>query len=147
MDTSTRENIKKVIRLTPLIQQKLGSAYRSVNDKDKWLYNNQIRALMIIGNRRKITSSELGATLYMKKGSVTSLVDGLIEKELVIRENDKQDRRKIWLRLSEKGIAYRAEKYPLLQQELYKVLEVLPKEDLDDFFQGVEKVINVLLKL
>ena len=148
MATSIQEkNIKMITRLIPLVQQKIGPAYRKVNEQDKFLYNNQFRALMIIGNRGRITSSELGATLYMKKGSVTTLIDSLIEKDLVTRENDKQDRRKIWIYLTDKGKVYKKEKYPLIQLEISKILEKLPKEDLDIFFEGVEKTIRVLEKL
>lgn len=148
MEVSTEEkNIRMVTRLIPLIHQKIGSVHRRVNDQDKFLYHNQLCALMIIGSAGKITNSELGEMLYIKKSSVTTLVDSLIEKELVTRENDDKDRRKTWIYLTEEGMTYRDEQYALIQQEISKILGKLSEEDMNCFFEGVEKTIRILEKL
>lgn len=147
MDKKTLESIKLVSRLNFFMHEKLGPAYRRVDDRDKLLNKNQIRTLMIIGNRGKLTSSTLGCLLYMKKGSVTTLIDGLVNKGMAKRENDSEDRRKTWISLTDEGQLYRKENYRLLQIEIHKILEELPEDDQQDLFDGVEKVISVLKKL
>lgn len=51
----------------------------------------------------KKTMSELADHMNLTKGSMTTAIDSLIEKKYVKREDDKNDRRKVYIILLKKG--------------------------------------------
>ena len=52
---------------------------------------------------QNLTMPELAASLNMSKQQLTKLVGSLEEKKLAVREHDRQNRRLVLIRLSEKG--------------------------------------------
>jgi DNA-binding MarR family transcriptional regulator len=63
----------------------------------------QYRILILLSNGSAM-SSALADRLAVSPPSVTSAVDGLVNRGLVTRENDKTDRRKIALGLTKEGL-------------------------------------------
>lgn len=147
MDTLSHEEFKLIAKLSPLYYEKFGPAYQRVDSQDKLLNKNQIRALMIIGRRGRITNSELGKTLYMKKGSVTTLIDGLMEKKMIQKDNDPNDRRKTWISLTTAGKEHREMKCGLLKVEMSAIVSQLSQEDQQNLKEGLAKVVAVLDKI
>lgn len=141
------DELNLLSRLWPLYFERFGHAYKIVDDNDKSLYKNQIRALMIIGNRGQMTSSELGKAIFMSKSSITTLVDSLIDKDLVTKTADCNDRRKCCLSLTDMGSLHREEKFNLLNIELRKILSPLSEEDLDELFTSLQTVKDIFKKI
>lgn len=134
-------------RLTPLYYEKFGDAYNRADCQDKLLYKNQIRAVMVIGNRGQLSASLLGKLLTLRKSSITSLVDSLIEKNFVKRETDTLDRRKCLLSLTEEGLQYREEKYNTLHIEMRPILEKLSDDEIKSLFDALDTVTAIFKKL
>ena len=63
----------------------------------------EFQAMLFLSCKGKITMQELGEELHVTKPRVTALVSELLEKGLVIQSIDKKDKRKKYLKLSEKG--------------------------------------------
>lgn len=134
-------------RFSPLYWEKFGYAYNKTDCNDPILNKNQIRALMIIGNRCEVSASQLGKIMYMRKSSITSIIDSLTEKGYVKKEANKMDRRSSILSLTDAGESYRADKYFNLHKELNIILTKLSNEDKEDLFNSLETATSIIKKL
>jgi len=105
---------------------------------------NQDKALFIISKREEVLPSQLGTCLNMRRGSLTSLVDSLEELGFVLRDPDQDDRRRIWVRLTECGRDYVARRYTELRGEMATFLEELSPADRQRLHRGMADVASVL---
>lgn len=64
----------------------------------------QFDVLVTLGNTEGLTCRELGERTLITKGTLTGVIDRLIEKGWVVREACSQDRRVIYIRLTESGV-------------------------------------------
>lgn len=144
MKKSRIEIIQKLVAFFPVAQEKVGPAYRHVEKNNPILNKNQIGALMLIGRREEMTHTQIGCALNMKKGGVTTLVDGLVEKNMVKRCNDPDDRRKVWIRLTKEGTAHRQALKDQLYLELEKIFANISDERMEKFDESLEYVFETL---
>lgn len=63
----------------------------------------QLVALMTIADIGKCTMTALGKAIYLSPSTVVGIVDRLEEKGLLLRVRDTQDRRNVYVSLTEKG--------------------------------------------
>ena len=105
------------------------------------------RTLLFLNDVEETTMTELHKTIGLEKGSLTTVIDQLIEKELVERKGDKKDRRKVLISLTAKG----REKVGILRMEIAGYiknnLEKLPEIDRKRFYKAVEALDDISLKL
>lgn len=67
----------------------------------------QVKALMVISARAPIHGRALARALGVGQPAVSKLVDHLVERGYVCREEDAADRRIVWLRPTPAGLALR----------------------------------------
>lgn len=67
------------------------------------LKKNHLKILGYLSKHEYLISTEISHLLDIEKGSITTLVDQLVEKGLVIRRGDLDDRRKMQILLSGAG--------------------------------------------
>jgi len=87
-------------------------AHRQVTDgffelfKEHGLTEPRYDVLRILRNAgpEGLPSQEIGRRLYTRVPDVTRLVDGLVKLELVERERCPEDRRRVWVRVTRKGL-------------------------------------------
>ncbi len=108
---------------------------------------NDFHIIEAIGTKEPKSMSTVAKLMNVTTGTLTKAMDGLTEKEYVIRERSKQDKRVVWVYLTEKGkAAYRHHeefhwrmishiKEGLNDKELPVLIYSLAK--LVDFFQSV----------
>ena len=74
---------------------------------EKWmkldLTIDQLKALILIQSQDKISFKDVAGALGSTRGNVTGIVSRLIQKGLVTRQPDKDDRRVQYLKLTEKA--------------------------------------------
>src|SRR5699024_6026608 len=104
-------------------------------------------ALMILGRRGKLTPTMLGKCLDMKKGSLTTLLASLENKNLIYRESDKNDRRKVWIFLTTNGENYVTSQMLKYENIVKQNLDSLEDEKLEDFEGSIKSVIDKMKKL
>ena len=63
----------------------------------------QLKALFFISNRGSTTTGKLAVALKVTPTNVTGIIDRLLEKNLITRTGDPDDRRVIWLRTTPQG--------------------------------------------
>jgi len=74
--------------------------------------------------------AELADATIRDRTTVTRLLDGMVEKGLVRRETDPDDRRAVQTWLTPEGRALRRELIPLTEDLLRRALQSIPKRDL-----------------
>lgn len=91
----------------------------------------QTRAFLLICNAGSIHGRGLARTLGIGQPAVSKLVDHLVAKGLVVRQEDPDDRRIVWLTPSEEGHAL-FERLSLSKREILKaILHRLSPEELE----------------
>ena len=97
----------------------------------------EFQAMLFLSCKEKITMQELGEELCVTKPRVTALVSELLEKDFVVQSIDEKDKRKKYIKLSERGIEY--------LESHKKAYEVWFKSMWDKFDAREKEAFNILL--
>lgn len=95
--------------------------------------------LYLCGNEGS-TSSTLSKKLGVKKPSVTTLIDRMILKGIVIRQEDENDRRYTKISITEEGKKILAEILPDKENIIVSLLGVLPEEEMQILHESLVKI-------
>jgi DNA-binding MarR family transcriptional regulator len=94
--------VKKILELAEAIYNRL-----SPRIPTEWLSSDltvaQLRVLLVLQAAGPSRMSDIATTLEVALPTATGIVDKLVKKELVVREDDPQDRRLVIARLSAGG--------------------------------------------
>ncbi len=104
----------------------------------------QLLTLQTLRRLAPLTSGSLAAELGLAQATVTSILDRLERKGFVVRERGTEDRRKIWVLLSEKGQAL-LEGAPTMQQDLFvRQFEALQEWERSMVISALERIACIL---
>ena len=101
MRTRPEESARQLLDVVPLIMRELRSQMRS--RRAPGLSVAQFRALVFIDRSRGPSLSDVASHVGLSLPSTNRLVEGLIERDLAVRDDDPSDRRRIRLTLTSKG--------------------------------------------
>jgi DNA-binding MarR family transcriptional regulator len=87
-----------------------------------------------------VTTGEIGQAMVKASQTITGLVDRVEEPGLVERVFDRSDRRKTWVRMTEKGEQKLAEAYPVANRLAEELSAVLTDQELQDLQAKLEKL-------
>ena len=87
-----------------------------------------------------LTTGEIGREMVKASQTITGLVDRLEEPGFVERVFDRSDRRKTWVRLTEKGERKVAQAFPVANRLAEELSSVLTDQELQDLQAKVEKL-------
>jgi DNA-binding MarR family transcriptional regulator len=79
-----------------------------------------------------VTTGKIGQAMVKSSQTITGLVDRVEEPGLVERVFDRRDRRKTWVRITEKGEQKLAEAYPVANRLAEELSAVLTDQELQD---------------
>jgi DNA-binding MarR family transcriptional regulator len=91
-------------------------------------------------DERGVTVSELSAMLEVASPTVTPLVRSLEERGMVLRYNDKEDRRAVRVKLTEQGIAHIKELAKKRSAQIQGLVEFLGEEKSQQLIELLEQV-------
>jgi DNA-binding MarR family transcriptional regulator len=91
--------------------------------------------------------AEVGKRLILAKAHMTQLVDKLVEKEMVIRETDPNDRRVIRISITEKGKEILDEVYERVSSAFKEALSSLSKNDIEELTTSLSKIRDILSRM
>ena len=131
--------------LFPLFRKKLFKHKRNL--KNGHMPRSYYQVLGILKKRGELPMSEIGRRVHISKSNMTSLIDKLVEEELVERLPDKNDRRVINIVITNKGKGLLINWRKYSNNEIRKNLSVLSDEDLEKFFDSVENIKDILNKI
>lgn len=102
----------------------------------------QFFILNLLSKREKCTVSELADEMFVKPSAITTMIDRLYKSGFVLRERDEEDRRVVYVQLSEKGKEMlehaRAERRKIIE----RYLKQLQPDELEQFVRIIEKIVE-----
>jgi len=93
-----------------------------------------------------LTTGEIGRAMVKASQTITGVVDRLEEPGLVERVFDRSDRRKTWVRLTEKGERKWEEAVPVANRLAEELLSVLTDEELRELHVKTDKLRTAAMK-
>lgn len=103
---------------------------------------SQGKILKILYKKGDISQKKIQDMLHVKSGTISESINKLEKKGLLIRQNDKVDRRKKVLHLTEDGKINVETHSALYQKEIIQFFEILN----DDEKKELEKILKKLLE-
>ena len=103
MDLSDREYIQINQALFSLTHAYESRSANDENRKRAGLVLSDLSALLVLGQFAPINSRELSRIMDINPGTISLYVQRLVEKGLVEKDQDREDRRNWWLSLTEAG--------------------------------------------
>lgn len=141
--TSINQVVENLMMILPLIAKNFSRIIRNQTNFTPGV----LFTLGALSHHDKLTMSGISNHLSVPKSHVTALVDRLIAEELVERLNDPNDRRIIYIQITEKGRAKFKEVKVLMNNELGKKLLSLNEEQLQLLLDSSGQVKDILLEI
>ena len=110
---------------------------------DKNVNKTQLRALTFIKNYGAINMTELCNMLNIEKGSLTTMIDDLVEKRYVERVNDKKDRRRYIIVMTEAGDVLSDNFMTYLKGSLEQKMGNIGMDKMSSLVGSMENIINI----
>ena len=130
--TAIRRVIRSVDRYSRRINTELG------------LTTPQLLCLDALGKHGHIITKELAQKVNLSESTVIGIVDRLEAKQYVTRDRSKEDRRKVYLSLTEAGKGILESTPSLLQDKLSSALSELENERLEIITKSLEQVVEMM---
>src|SRR5664280_2086698 len=115
---------------------------KKIAGKFNELSKNQPMVIKIISMEGEMMPSTIGKYTGMEKSSLTRMVDDLEKKGIVSRKTDPDDRRKVLVSLTEKGLEY----YNYFNEIADELLGFVDEKDVEDYVQSLETMVKILRK-
>lgn len=100
----------------------------------------QLYVLTTLGLQGDMPLGKIGQELLVSKGNITPIVDHLERDGLVIRDRDREDRRKMWVRLTVKGRELFEEIVSAYEEEFVPLMNCLSQEELKQLSMLLKKM-------
>jgi DNA-binding MarR family transcriptional regulator len=107
---------------------------------------SRIKALYAFRGENSSTMSQLADNIGAKLPSMTMMIDNLAEEGLVERARDDQDRRKVIVRLTDKGLQVREQFLEQRNEIARQLFARLSKEDEQELMHLLARVCDILEK-
>jgi DNA-binding MarR family transcriptional regulator len=145
-DNQINQLVDSLFAFVPVLFRKMHKLQAAVIGSHGITYG-QIRMLFILKKKNKMSMSELGEKLNMQKPNVTAFVDKLIEQGLVERVPNADDRRVIFIGLTEDGTAFIKNHMKYTKNFVIDGLKKLDNKDLKNLQSMVVQLNGIVKKL
>lgn len=129
-------------RFMPVYIRYINPIIHQLKSQEIQLSENQIKVLMSVNRRERVSPGELNAILPIPKTRLTTIIRSLIHLEWLYRENTRDDERKYYLRPTPSGrriIAFRHEVNTGKFRKLFQELSIDDFETIRDGLLCMEK--------
>jgi DNA-binding MarR family transcriptional regulator len=133
--------IENLISIMPLLSKNITRIIRTQTN----LTPGSIFLLGALDHHKKLSMSEIGNHLSVPKPQATTIVDKLIADELVERLADPDDRRIIYIQITEKGKTDFEKIKRDIHHELEKRLQLLNNEQVEALSIASQQVRDILI--
>ncbi|MBS1646124.1 MAG: MarR family transcriptional regulator [Bacteroidetes bacterium] len=134
---------------TETIDSKLKTAWQTVSR----MYNNEAilhdatiaiaHFLLNVDSHEGSFASDIAPALGMESTSLSRIISSLEEKKIIIRKNDKTDKRKILITLTKKGKEQK-ELAKNIVRNFNQLAEIkLGKQRVEDFFSTIDEIVSI----
>ena len=136
--------IEKIVRAYDVMSQAINPLVRLKLDLDLTL--PQFKVLMGFGLQGCYTMTDLSRENAVTVSTMTSMIDRLVQFDLVTRRCDEHDRRKVLVCLTEKGRKTAEQVMNFRRRELECFLSGLHASEITEFVDSIEKTAHFLTK-
>ncbi|MEL1136665.1 MarR family transcriptional regulator [Desulfitobacterium sp. THU1] len=143
----TKEIHRLLLAFTGLFHEKYLLRFRNDIDIQTDLKKNQRKILNLLYHESPITLTEIGKRLDIEKGSLTALIDVLMDRGLVIRSNDPKDRRKCLIYLSPQGNELVERLITYYSEKMEHSLSNYDPQEVEAFEKNLRQVVDFLKKV
>lgn len=103
--------------------------------------------LLAIPEAGSITMNELSVKMKLATSTMTRMADQLIQKGMIARQTDPEDRRVVRVDLTENGCSVRAQLKETMQALYSQVLSGIPNEEQDTVLGSLEMLNESILRV
>ncbi len=108
------------------------------------LTGRQMEAVVFLAHRGRVTMSAFAAGLEISRAAASELVARLLEKDVIRRETDADDRRVVYVRLAGRAEGYAGEMHEQWRRQLETVFARFPAIDPDTLIAFLGALIDQL---
>ncbi len=102
----------------------------------------QLKSLFYITRHGRVNLSGLASGIRVTPANVTGIVDRLVEQELLTRTPDPNDRRILWLKVTDKGETLLTNLREGRSSEMRRILNGLTSEELSVLARGFDLLVR-----
>lgn len=136
MSHSAEQCARQALDVVPLVMRAIRAEMRSHRTPDVSV--SQFRALVFLSRHEGASLSDVAEHIGLRLPSISKMVDGLVARKLVTREEDSADRRRITLSLTRQGRAIEESARAAAQSALAERLSALSVRDRAKIVQTME---------
>ncbi len=114
--------------------------------KDTGLTLPQINVIKILAAHKKLKVSELGMEMGLTNATVSSLLDRLEKQNLIRRERSANDRRVVYVQLTEDGVTLIKNSRETVRNYFQTLFQDCSKEEMLTIIQGLKIVQGIVSK-
>lgn len=130
------DNLRRVFQVV--------NEYSKKAEKETGLTGPQLWAIKVISDSSPIKVSEIARRMYLHPATVVGILDRLESRGLVARTRSKEDRRVVYLDLTEQGKDLVTQAPEVAQGLLVQGLEHLPMDELLNIAKGLDRLVEIL---
>ncbi|MDO6593747.1 MarR family winged helix-turn-helix transcriptional regulator [Neptuniibacter sp. 1_MG-2023] len=138
---SNQKSLENLFRLVHGLKRQM---YKKTEQLSLDLTPMHIRALKIVDRKKPCTAVDIAGILGRDKGQVTRLINTLIDKGLIEREPNPNDKRSHYLSITDAGMTVVEEVMKIDADTVNKMTQNLKREELAEFERISELMANNL---
>jgi DNA-binding MarR family transcriptional regulator len=124
------------------VEKKAGSLIKGQIGDD--LTTDQLYILRYIHQARECTSSELADAFDVNKSAITAIITRLTDRGLILRTRDENDRRVVYLTLTEEGKAIHQKMNEKVHLLVKSIITQFEESEIKSFIETYEKLARIL---
>lgn len=128
--------LRQIQRKTELTSKRLASMVG--------LTPSQLLVMQILSEKGETSAGEISKLTQLKHATITSLVDKLVARGLLMRRRCDEDRRRVWLTLLPEGVKIITSAPDLLQDVFQSGFEDLPDWHQAMLVSSLERIVTLL---
>ena len=144
-ETNAEDIVKNLVELLPLFQAKVIKPVLQVSKHS--ISPLQFHVIKVINEKKSINMTDLANEMMISKPQLTPIIDKLLKKTYLIRENAKEDRRIINISLTPSGKEILKERTEHINKMITQRISTLPTEDQKELNDAIITMINIIAKL
>ncbi|WP_374120551.1 MarR family winged helix-turn-helix transcriptional regulator [Neobacillus sp. PS3-40] len=110
------------------------------------LTNDQHYILRYIYQSKECTSSELADVFEVNKSAITAIINRMVDRELIKRTRDENDRRVVYLTLTDEGNTLFKKTEDRVHCLVKSIITKFNMEEIKNFIQTYEKLADKLIE-
>jgi DNA-binding MarR family transcriptional regulator len=140
-----QELINRYVAVTFTVSKKAESLIKVQIGDD--LTNDQHYILRYIYKAGECTSSELADAFDVNKSAITAIINRMVDRKLIERTRDVDDRRVVYLTLTDDGNKLFEKTEEKISRLVKSIITKFEEKEIQDFLETYEKLAAILMKM